>query len=856
MPARIPNTHSETEIRQAFQRLAFRSSALEDEAVGAGQVLVTQVDGLPPTWTTALTALTLLTVDNITINGATITSDTGAISFSNENLSTTGIISGVNVTSGADPGHTHTAYIPYAGATGNVDLGAHDLTTTGTISGVNVTSGADPGHTHAAGSIAEADPIVGAITGLVKADGAGNISAAVAGIDYLTPDGDGSALTDLTWGQIGGTPTTLAGYGISDTKANFDVACSDGAFQFVGDAPTAHTIASHSDTTATGAELDTLTDGSNADLLHEHAWSVLTGTPTTLAGYGITDVQPLDADLTAIAALAATGGWAKRTAADTWEISTPSAADVGADPAGTAATAVSDHETTYDHDHYDTAYGWGDHSTEGYLTAETDPIVGAINGLVKADGGGNISAAAADTDYLTPGTASSTYVPYTGATSNVDLGTKTFTTTGQCDLGETRLAADSRKLYFGAGNDAAIYYDGSHMVFDSRVVGGGDFMFQGGHITLPANYKQLRCGPGNEYSVYWSGNDAVHTVTSGDIVFLGGNIGVRTDVPAWDIHVKRSQAYTTAIYVENPSGANLAYAGYYAKADLARLEFQVRSSGTPGLFDGVPNANMALFRSGPQTDAFIMTTGKDAPLYLATNDLMRLRITGSGSVEILTDNLNIVNDNKSLVLGAGGDASLSYDGTNLVIDPKVVGSGHVDVQGEVHATSFTGANVTSGSDPGHTHTGYVSAISRGEVYYFNTTGQFLSISAQSDGSTNMVHAGPASTLANAQDFDNGGSNDGTLRYTGSTTRYFAVSATVSYRQATGGSQFVWGLAKNGSVITNSKVLNYTDGTNKDAIALQCIVELAQYDHVRVYAGNMSDTDNFYMTSLNLRAVGM
>ncbi len=33
----------------------------------------------------------------------------------------------------------------------------------------------------------------------------------------------------------------------------------------------AHTVASHSDTTATGAELETLTDGSNADALHAHA---------------------------------------------------------------------------------------------------------------------------------------------------------------------------------------------------------------------------------------------------------------------------------------------------------------------------------------------------------------------------------------------------------------------------------------------------------------------------------------------------------------------------------------------------------------------------------------------------------
>ena len=56
-------------------------------------------------------------------------------------------------------------------------------------------------------SYTETDPVVGAITGIVKADGAGNISAAVAGTDYLTS----VAFADLT-----STPTTLSGYGITD----------------------------------------------------------------------------------------------------------------------------------------------------------------------------------------------------------------------------------------------------------------------------------------------------------------------------------------------------------------------------------------------------------------------------------------------------------------------------------------------------------------------------------------------------------------------------------------------------------------------------------------------------------------
>jgi hypothetical protein len=44
--------------------------------------------------------------------------------------------------------------------------------------------------------------------------------------------------------------------------------------------------------------------------------------PTTLSGYGITDAQPLDADLTSIAGLAGTSGLLRKTAANTWSLDT------------------------------------------------------------------------------------------------------------------------------------------------------------------------------------------------------------------------------------------------------------------------------------------------------------------------------------------------------------------------------------------------------------------------------------------------------------------------------------------------------------------------------------------------------
>ena len=55
------------------------------------------------------------------------------------------------------------------------------------------------------------------------------------------------------------------------------------------------------------------------------SWSKITsGLPTTLSGYGITDAQPLDADLTSIAGLAGTTGLLRKTDATTWTLDTTS----------------------------------------------------------------------------------------------------------------------------------------------------------------------------------------------------------------------------------------------------------------------------------------------------------------------------------------------------------------------------------------------------------------------------------------------------------------------------------------------------------------------------------------------------
>jgi hypothetical protein len=51
-------------------------------------------------------------------------------------------------------------------------------------------------------------------------------------------------------------------------------------------------------------------------------FSDISSKPATLSGYGITDAQPLDGDLTAIAALSGTSGILRKTAANTWSLFT------------------------------------------------------------------------------------------------------------------------------------------------------------------------------------------------------------------------------------------------------------------------------------------------------------------------------------------------------------------------------------------------------------------------------------------------------------------------------------------------------------------------------------------------------
>jgi len=98
-----------------------------------------------------------------------------------------------------------------------------------------------------------------------------------------------------------------------------------------------------------------------------------------------TTYQPLDGDLTAIAALAGTSGLLKKTAANTWTLDTSTYLTTETDPVFTASAAGGITSTNISN--WNTAYGWGNHASAGYAVGTTTITAGT--GL---SGGGNLSA--------------------------------------------------------------------------------------------------------------------------------------------------------------------------------------------------------------------------------------------------------------------------------------------------------------------------------------------------------------------------------------------------------------------------------------------------------------------------------
>lgn len=130
------------------------------------------------------------------------------------------------------------------------------------------------------------------------------------------------------------------------------------------------------------------------------------------------------------------------------------------------------------------------------------------------------------------------------------------------------------------------------------------------------------------------------------------------------------------------------------------------------------------------------------------------------------------------------------------------------------------------------------------------------ISGISDGSTNMVESICSTSLsAGAMNFDMIAS--GRLRYTGSVQVFCHVATTITLSSASANQRFVIGLAVNGTVQPNSKVMQDTQSSNdRQSMALHSYLSLTTNAYISLYVGNMMSVTNFEIYSLNIFAMCM
>jgi hypothetical protein len=73
----------------------------------------------------------------------------------------------------------------------------------------------------------------------------------------------------------------------------------------------------------------------------------------------------------------------------------------------------------------------------------------------------------------------------------------------------------------------------------------------------------------------------------------------------------------------------------------------------------------------------------------STTRTEKLRVLGNG-------NINLPIDNQLLQFGAGQDATISYDGTNMIINPKLVGTGYLSILGDIRPAGYQSSDGTAG----------------------------------------------------------------------------------------------------------------------------------------------------------------
>jgi hypothetical protein len=318
---------------------------------------------------------------------------------------------------------------------------------------------------------------------------------------------------------------------------------------------------------------------------------------------------------------------------------------------------------------------------------------GDYNNMVLVFDGNKISVADAnDLNVALPDL--SGYVPYQGANKDVDLGANDLTlanlninnyllavngTAGVMgkytyEMGSFERDNDAKLGVYssassGSNANSALTFGATRVQASSTYPGFElQYVFSSTLADNVMRYNFLRRNStgtvtgytANAFMVYGDGRVSMTPVVSG--MTANPKFGINV-TPTRDLHISTSSSTTPKVLLNESSTGDSA------------LEFSISGD---SYTIGIDNSDSDKFKI-----AYSSTAGNAR---LGTNDMVQ--IDSSGNVYIPND-LN-------LFFGAGNDASIGYDGTNLVVNPKEVGSGILDIQGTLQADGYNSSDGSAG----------------------------------------------------------------------------------------------------------------------------------------------------------------
>ena len=292
---------------------------------------------------------------------------------------------------------------------------------------------------------------------------------------------------------------------------------------------------------------------------------------------------------------------------------------------------------------------------------------------------------------------------------------------------------DSGSLFFGAAQDSSINYNGTDLVFDSQDGGSGNYFFNGGvadfqnNVTVNGFLRVIEDGVAL---------DVQNTVDSNNIqsaIFRGGDRATPTDSDifyisyALDDSNGDSVEYFRESFMARDVSSNSKDGRYFLDIMTANvLRNLIFVSGNFIVYNEegrdvdfiveTDNNNGMIFTNGALD---VITFGSRVQIFAMTgvngfSDEIQFKVQGhstqtnnlavfensAGTDLIVIDgsgNFNVDSDTLSLFVGASQDASVTYNGTDMVLNPREVGNGHGYLLDDWHITGdiSIGGNLTT-----------------------------------------------------------------------------------------------------------------------------------------------------------------